>query len=108
MIFADLRKRNIDLSPVVAVTPAVSEPPSITKDNMLKLAGYFPTSPLQIRFQILFQPVDGQWRLYGMAVDTPAAAQAPTAEAIGSLPATPGAKPTVSPKPTAPAKTDPH
>ena len=104
MIFADLRNRNIDLSPVVAVTPAVSEPPSITKDNMLKLAGYFPTSPLQIRFQILFQPVNGQWRLYGMAVDTPPSPQAAASETTNSVPAAPEAKPAAAPKPPSPAK----
>lgn len=84
VIFADLRNRNIDLSPVVVVTPEVSEPPQITQEHMLRLVGYFPTSPLQIQFQMLFQPVNGQWRLFGMAVNTavppaaPAAAKAAT------------------------------
>lgn len=89
LAFADLRNRNIDLSPVVAVTPEVSETPSISPDNILRLTGQFPTNPLRIRFQLLFQPVNGQWRLYGMAVDTPPAPQA-SAEATGSAPA-PGA-----------------
>ena len=84
VIFADLRNRNIDLSPVVVVTPEVSEPPQITKEHMLRLVGYFPTNPLQIQFQMLFQPVNSQWRLFGMAVNTafppaaPAAAKAST------------------------------
>jgi hypothetical protein len=68
-IFADLRNRNIDLSPVVVVTPEMSEPPAITAENLLRLVGYFPTKPLQIKFQMLFQPVNGQWRLFGMSVD---------------------------------------
>ena len=82
VIFAGLRNRNIDLSPVVVVTPELSEPPLITPEHMLRLVGYFPTTPLRVQFQILFQPVNGQWRLFGMAVDTAAApAASPTAQA---------------------------
>lgn len=72
VIFAALRNRNIDLSPAVAVTPKLTEPPQVTKEHLLRLVGYFPTKPLQIRFQLLFQPVKGHWQLYGMAVDTAA------------------------------------
>lgn len=79
--FADLRTRNIDLSPVVVVTPEISEAPTITPGNMLRLVGYFPTKPLQIKFQMLFEPVGGQWRLFGMAVDV-----APPTTATAAIP----------------------
>ena len=78
-IFASLRNKNIDLSPVVVVTPEVSEPPLITQEHMLRLVGSFPTKPLQIQFQMLFQPVNGQWRLFGMAVNTAVPPAAPPA-----------------------------
>jgi hypothetical protein len=81
VIFASLRNTNIDLSPVVVVTPQLSEPPQITQDQMLRLVGYFPTKPLQVQFQLLFQPVNGQWRLFGMAVETIAPRAPPTAQA---------------------------
>src|SRR3990172_1851025 len=100
-IFADLRNRNIDLSPVVVVTPQITEPPSITQEQLLRLVGYFPTNPLQIHFQMLFQPVNGQWRLYGMAVNTVAS---PAAAAQGKPPApNDQAAPKVA-KPATPAK----
>jgi hypothetical protein len=99
LAFADLRNRNIDLSPVVVVTPEVTETPSISPDNILRLVGQFPTSPLRIRFQLLFQPVNGQWRLYGMAVDTPPAPQASAETAV---------PPPAPAKPASPAKTDGH
>jgi hypothetical protein len=67
IIFADLRNKEIDLSPTVVVTPQLSEAPVITQENMLRLVGSFPTTPLEIKFQMLFQPVDGQWRLLAMA-----------------------------------------
>lgn len=80
VIFAALRNRNIDLSPAVAVTPKLTEPPQITQEHLLRLVGHFPTKPSQIRFQLLFQPVHGRWRLYGMAVDAaaPTVAMLPT------------------------------
>jgi hypothetical protein len=104
LAFADLRNRNIDLSPVVVVTPEVSETPSISPDNILRLVGQFPTSPLQIRFQLLFQPVNGQWRLYGLAVDTPPAPQASTEPAPPAPAPAPVAKPPTPAKPAAPPR----
>jgi hypothetical protein len=95
-IFADLRNRSIDLSPVVVVTPEISEPPAITSENMLRLVGYFPTKPLQIKFQMLFEPVGGQWRLFGMAVDVappPTATAAPPKKAPAAAATAPTAAP---------------
>jgi hypothetical protein len=66
--FSGLRAANIDLSPVAVTTPQVLEPPQITPQGLLKLLGYFPTRPLQIQFEILFQPVDGHWRVFGLTV----------------------------------------
>jgi hypothetical protein len=40
---------------------------------MLHLVGIFPTQPLQINFQLTFQNVAGQWRLFGISVSTPEA-----------------------------------
>jgi hypothetical protein len=109
IIFADLRNRNIDLSPVAIVAPEVSEPPTITPQNMLRLVGFFPTQPLQIQFQMLFQPVNGQWRLFGMAVDAVSPSTTPAVTAQETPPATKvsapiAAKPATTPKPAAPKK----
>jgi hypothetical protein len=38
--------------------------------------GNFPTRPEQIDFDLLFQVVANQWRLYGISISTP---QAPSA-----------------------------
>jgi hypothetical protein len=43
---------------------------------MLRLTRHFPTRPQQIDFDLLFQNVGAQWRLFGIAVATPAAAAA--------------------------------
>ncbi len=47
---------------------------------MLRLTGFFPTKPLQINFDLLFQNVAGQWRLFGISVSTPAAQQPATSQ----------------------------
>lgn len=80
--FASLRTARLDLSPVAIVTPQLTEPPAITSQSLLNLVGLFPTQPLQIRFQIVFQPVDGRWRLFGLTVNVapPAVAPAPSSE----------------------------
>lgn len=68
--FANLRQQKVDLSPVLILTPALTEAPAIAADGVLKLAGHFPTKPLQINFAMTFQPVGGIWRLHGLAVNT--------------------------------------
>jgi len=97
VIFADLRNRNIDLFPAAVVSPKLSEAPKITQEQMLRLVGYFPTTPLQIQFQMLFQPVNGQWRLFGMAVNT-AVPPATTAQETPPAPNAPKAKPSSAAK----------
>ena len=68
--FANLRQQKVDLSPVLILSPALTESPALGPDGVLKLAGHFPTKPLQINFAMTFQPVGGVWRLHGLAVNT--------------------------------------
>ena len=103
-IFADLRNKNIDLSPVVVVTPDLSEPPAITPENLLRLVGYFPTKPLQIKFLMLFQPVNGEWRMFGMSVDVAPPATAAT-DAAKKTPAD-ATVPSPGPAAAVPTKSD--
>ena len=73
-VFADLRRSKIDLFPVALLGPQLSTAPYLDPSKMLRLTGYFPTRPLQINFDLSYQAVSGQWRLYSIAVATPAAA----------------------------------
>ena len=70
-IFSDLRKRNFDLHAVAIAAPQLSAAPHIDNNKMLRLTGHFPTKPLQINFDLLFQNVASQWRLFGISVATP-------------------------------------
>jgi len=51
---------------------------------MVDWGGYFPGQPAQINFELLYQAVNGRWRLFGIAVQPGTAQSAPRAEASGS------------------------
>lgn len=68
--FADLRKRNLDLSPVLVLNPQFTAAPAVTPQGALRLAGYFPSKPLQINFAIDYRPVDGFWLVDSLSVST--------------------------------------
>jgi hypothetical protein len=69
-IFTNLRRRNLDLSPVLLFQPKLFRKPEINANGMLRITGFFPTAPEQVNFDLIFQPVQGRWRLFGIAADT--------------------------------------
>ena len=81
LIFSDLRQRKFDLFAAALIAPQLAAAPAIETNGMLRLKGLFPTRPLQIDFDLAFENVGGQWRLFAISVATtetkPAAA--PTA-----------------------------
>jgi hypothetical protein len=77
-VFANLR--SVDLTPVIIFSPILTQQPTVTENNMLRLTGYYKTTPQQVHFDLLFQPVAGNWRLFGVAIRTlPADAPQPAA-----------------------------
>jgi hypothetical protein len=81
--FSDLAARRIDLSPVSVVTPQLTENPALDQQQgMLRLKGYFPLQPTPVIFEVLYQSVDGRWRLFGLSVQ-PASAVPPPQGATG-------------------------
>ena len=81
-LFANLRNQNVDLLATAVITPQLTKQPTISAQGQLILAGVFPTKPQSVAFDIVYQPVQGQWRLFGMNV-------AVTAAPADSTPATP-------------------
>jgi len=67
-IFQPLRAQRVDLSDSLLVTPTLDFPPAIVDGQLLRLRGRFPLRPTAIAFDLLFQPVAGEWRLLGIAV----------------------------------------
>jgi len=91
--FLDLRRRNFDLYGAALLAPQFSEAPALDQRGMLRLAGYIPTRPQQIQFDLTFQVVAGQWRLFAIAIATPDAATAqPQAQVTPVKPAVPAQK----------------
>lgn len=81
-IFAPLASQGVDLTAVTIMAPQLTEVPTIeAQRQMLHLKGFFPGQPLQINFEMLYEPVAGRWRLFGLAVNAvpPAASNVPAA-----------------------------
>jgi hypothetical protein len=67
-IFAKQRNDNLDLSGVAAIDPQLSLLPQIEANGLMRMAGFFPSVPAQVNFELAFAPVNGQWRLFGLSV----------------------------------------
>jgi hypothetical protein len=67
-IFAKLRNDNLDLSGVAVIDPQLSLLPQIEPSGMMHMAGFFPSVPAQVNFELMYAPVNGQWRLFGISV----------------------------------------
>ncbi len=68
-LFTGIRNTRADLQVVALLTPQLTETPVITPQGLLTLTGLFPSQPLQIRFQVAFQPVAGYWRVAGIGLN---------------------------------------
>ncbi len=75
-VFQALRVQQVDVSNALLLTPVYDFPPAIVEGGLLRVRGNFPLRPLAIGFDLLFQNVGGQWRIFGIAV-APLGAQAP-------------------------------
>ena len=66
--FAALRNQRLDVANTLIVTPTFEIPPTIIEGGLLRTRGSFPLRPNPIGFDLLFQNVGGQWKLFGIAV----------------------------------------
>lgn len=89
-VFAKQRNDNIDLSGVAVIDPQLSLLPQIEANGMMRMAGFFPSVPSQVNFELAFAPVNGQWRLFGLGVTIGQMAPTPT-ETAAPAPAPPAA-----------------
>lgn len=90
--FKALRDSRVDLSPVLVLTPQLSEPPVMAPEGVMTLKGFFPTRPLQVNFAMAFQPVEGRWLIDGLSVATVPVDQVATVPAAPA-PVAPAPKP---------------
>ncbi len=69
-IFRNWRNQKLDLGAVVLLKPTWTVEPKIDQAGMLRLTGYFATKPLRITFDLLYESIDGRWRLFGISIST--------------------------------------
>ncbi|MBB6488810.1 hypothetical protein [Rhizobium lusitanum] len=68
-IFAPQRQQKLDLAGIIVLEPQLTLLPQIEPNGMLHLAGFFPSTPVQVNFELLYEPVNREWRLYGLSVN---------------------------------------
>jgi hypothetical protein len=106
-IFGKLRSRNIDLSSITVLQPKLFQRPEINSKGFLRMAGFFPTSPEQLNFDLIYQPINGQWVLFGIAATTAAPQSAQPAQTAQPAQQAPGAQPATVPTPAATKPVEP-
>ena len=86
--FASIAAQGVDLTAVAVITPKLTATPTLDpKTAMLRIKGFFPGDPVQINFELLFQPVAGRWRIFGLSVNPgPSAAAAAAATQLPDVP----------------------
>lgn len=60
--FSWFRTQKVDISPVAFLTPQLSLAPRID-NGRLRLTGAFPSKPMQINFDLTFEPSQGKWKI---------------------------------------------
>jgi hypothetical protein len=109
-IFASQRAQNLDLSGVAVLEPQLTRLPQIVQGGLMHMAGFFPSVPLQVNFELLFAPVEGRWKLFGVSLNVgqtaPTAPQAPPDPKPEA--AKPEEKPAEAKKPAARPKSPPR
>jgi hypothetical protein len=88
--FAWQRKGNLDLSGVAVLEPQLTLLPQIHQNGMMELAGFFPSVPTQIKFELFYEPVNGQWRLSGISMSLGSSAPVAPAPPAPTKPAPKG------------------
>jgi hypothetical protein len=60
--FKEFSDKHIDFDIIAAKPPIASEEPSVSDQGVLKLYGYFDTSPSRVHYQLEFIMSDGEWK----------------------------------------------
>jgi hypothetical protein len=110
-IFAPQRRDNIDLSGVAVLDPQLTLLQQVEANGMMRMAGFFPSMPTQVNFELAYAPVNRQWRLFGVSVSLGQAAPvAPSPPPANEPP--PAANPAAGKAPQAqaapPSRSAPH
>jgi hypothetical protein len=67
--FAALRAHKIDISPIMFFNPKFLSAPTMQDGQVLRMTGFFPTTPEQVNFDLAFQLNGEQWMIAAIAVN---------------------------------------
>jgi hypothetical protein len=62
--------KKVPLNVIETSAPVFTQAASIDSDGMLNVAGYYPTKPIRVTFELRFLGEQSQWRLAGIQVNT--------------------------------------
>jgi hypothetical protein len=100
-IFAVQRGQNLDLSGILVLEPQLTMLPQTDPGGMMRMAGFFPSVPLQVNFELAFMPVEGRWRIFGISLNvgssSPSAPVTEVPNEAGPSEAKPQSKPPAAP-----------
>jgi hypothetical protein len=68
-VFKAFHDQQIDISPVLAHAPVLSEPARIDREGVLLLKGAFETRPSRVIFDMKLLSADGDWKLASIHVN---------------------------------------
>ena len=58
------------------MVPELTRAPSVDETSRLRLTGHFLNPPAKLEFDLVFEPVDGVWQLFGISLNPTRAAPA--------------------------------
>jgi hypothetical protein len=67
--FKEYVDKKIDIGPIKNFTPKFDRPPATDDKGVLRMAGYYPTEPLQVRFELGFIRDQDVWKLSAISVN---------------------------------------
>jgi hypothetical protein len=99
LVFTDMRRSNLSLFSVMLLSPQLSAAPEIDAEGHLRVSGYVPTSPQQVKFDLAYEATSRQWKLLSLNISTaPVQASSVAQEQQKSEPAKQVQSPKLPPK----------
>ncbi|WP_454628116.1 hypothetical protein [Bradyrhizobium cenepequi] len=106
LVFTEMRQTNLNLFSVILLTPQLTAAPEVDTGGRLRLSGFVPSRPKQVKFDLVFEATAGQWKLLNIGISTPQVqpSQAQDQEPKQEPKSVPASKLPAKPQPTAKQK----
>lgn len=86
-VFVKERQQSLDLSGVAVLDPQLTLLPQIESNGMMRIGGFFPSVPNQLNFELMYAPVNREWKLFGISISVSQSSPvAPSVDNPGSCP----------------------